>query len=493
MFKALNREHGTERQSKRQRSPYTLDIRTETETTHEASIFENYRYYKELQKEFQAQELDSLRISSRSLDESLLIKLECDEFLKIDELIEDRAITQGLAHVRYKKALREQRRINPRRIMAQCGLFAIPIKTDGVTLGTYAPRLSVTVNRASYSGVQRCNSAYCVHCAAKYRQERMTKISRGLKHAIEHNQASYFLTMTIPRSEDAKQQIQDIQHTWKKVQHRLKRYFDKRGLWFKSVRSLDTTFSLDWKVGTYHNHLHIIIITEQYIKGFKDDLMSMVLGAGAQLNTVKAAQKIMRITDDKGISRYCAKWDGLSKEMLYKEGKIGRMNPYGHTKKSLGWLELLGECERGNSKARTVYRDFITAVKSQKTISFSQNWEHELLIENDEDTIENEELWGVDITPSTWANLYGLREDIATTAYYLVNSHQNRDRNDVALEHLRELLSESAFDSTYRLNMIGGASLTPNPEYNVTVIRDELIDWLALHFPKPLMRTMEAT
>lgn len=482
------REHGTTKK-KKARTPLTINLKTETETNHEQSIFERFRYYSELQKEFKARELDNLGISSRNGGGSVLTELHCEEFERLNELVESRAVTQTLAHARYKSALREQRRINPRRVMAQCGLFAIPIKDEGAVVGVYAPRLSVTVNRANYAGVQRCNSAYCVHCAARYRQERMEKISNGLKAALEAKNPAYFLTLTIPRSNDPKQQIQDIQHIWKLLQHRLKRHCTKHNVWFKSVRSLDTTFNLGWDKGTYHNHLHIILITERAIEGFDKWIIDSALACGAHLGTVQAGQKIKRIVDDNGISRYCAKWDGLSKEMLYKEGKIGRMSPYGETKKSLGWLELLGLCEQNNMRAKQVYKEFLLAVKSQKTISFSRNWEHELPVEENENP-ENEELWGVNITPSTWANLYGLREDIATTAYYLVNSHQNKDRNDAALEHLRELLSESAFDSDYRLNMVAGADLLPNLHYSPEVIRAELVDWLALHYPKAAMHTL---
>ena len=47
------REHGTTTK-KKARTPLTINLKTETETIHEQSIFERFRYYSELQKEFQA-------------------------------------------------------------------------------------------------------------------------------------------------------------------------------------------------------------------------------------------------------------------------------------------------------------------------------------------------------------------------------------------------------------------------------------------------------
>ena len=465
---------------------FDIDCRRDADTQHEVGILERYRYYKDLQAEFS---LDKLDISSRKDSQSILVDLNCQEFERLNELIEDRAITQGRAHQRFKTAIRTQRRLNPRKTMAQCGLYAIPVKEQDCILGTQAPRLSVTVNRASFSGLQRCNSAYCVHCAARYRQERMERIHNGLKASREAGESSYFLTMTIPRSNDAKAQIKGIQYVWKLVQHRLKRYADKHSVTFRTVRALDTTFKLGYGE-TYHNHLHIIVTLTRFIDGFKDALMSMVLESGAHLNTVRQAQKIIAINDDNGISRYCAKWEGLSKEMMYKEGKVGRMSPYGQ-RKSLGWLELLGECERGNRQAIQIYREFILAVKSQKTIAFSRNWLKEA--SETEHIEEMEELWGCDISPATWCNIYGLREDIATTAYYLVNSHKNRERNDRALEELRRLLGESPFDKSYRLSLLDESkALEPNLHYAPQQVRDDVLDWLSLNYPHPLMPTLEA-
>ncbi len=411
-----------------------------------SGILARYSYYDGLRKEHERAALGSNWISSETLTPSLsgVTAVTAD-------LIESRAVSLALAHHRQKTAMSFQRGCNPRPAMQRCGLHLISTKrecalTGSVQMEQQPVSLEVTSQRASFKGVMRCGNAYCVHCAAQYRQERGERIHRGLQHCIDEKLPAYFFTMTMPRCKDAKVQIKSLQRAWKLLQDKLSYALTKAGLHMRFVRSLDTTFALGRGRKTYHNHLHIIIVLSGAYGESWSDFQSLLLekfmhvSMRTGMGSVKAAQDVMPISSSEGISRYVTKWEGLAKEMLFKEGKVARKSPYGD-RKAMGWMELIGAAERGDKQARAVYRDFIEASVGSKTVSFSQNWDHEVLMADEAESLEDAVLWSAEVHPSTWYSMYGIREEVLTAAYYLVNTVKKIERAEKGLAVLRALLT----------------------------------------------------
>lgn len=310
-----------------------------------SGILARYSYYEGLRKEHERSSLDSNCISSESshsLGRASRSSLGGVSSMTAD-LIESRAVSLALAHQRQRTAMRFQRACNPRVAMQRCGLHLIATKrecphTGAVTMDQQPVSLEVTSQRASYKGVMRCGNAYCVHCAAQYRQERGERIHRGLQHCIDEKLPAYFFTMTMPRGDDAKAQIKSLQKAWKMLQDNVSYELKKAGLYMRFVRSLDTTFALNKGRKTYHNHLHIIIVLSGAYGERWSDFQSLLLkhfmaiSWTTGMKSVKAAQDVMPISSSEGISRYVTKWEGLAKEMLFKEGKVARKSPYGDRK-----------------------------------------------------------------------------------------------------------------------------------------------------------------
>lgn len=378
------------------------------------------------------------------------------------------------------KALKVQRDHSPSLSMCKCGLTPI-----GNTQGA---ELIVSNKGARFAGMQTCGSQWCVTCQAQNKEVRKDTINRGLETAKDRGYHRYFMTLTIPRSNDAKQQIEDLQKGWKglqdKISYRLKRQDNE--MYF--VRNHDVTFKISGSE-IFHQHLHIIIILKNEFEPFtefrkrspedtiyflkqgyrfnlKDKLIIesweqflMVTWYDVQKkNNLKCsldAQDVQKVNDDDEssdtLAKYLVKFWSLGHELAcftHKKGKTGKLiNEYG----SIGYMQLLGFIDKGSQKAIEIYRDFLFAVKGLRTMGKSQNWKHlapplELASDHDEEEVK----LSIFVNPVYWHILKRPK---------LINGFAGYDALCIAINQIKHLPNEVL------LEMLRFLHSPPNGQY----------------------------
>ena len=314
----------------------------------------------------------------------------------------------------YYHALKTQRRFSPSKTMRNCGLQVAceqatgeltPIhkKVMGMknkSVGSDGVLCTVSKQGVTVRGVGFCKSPFCVTCMGYTRTKRMDRITKGLRQSRLENLQGYFVTLTIQRTHDIKQQVKDLLYGWKCLLDKVSYRFKKQDIKTYMVRNLDITFRPNQR-DIYHTHLHCIVITSKDLTPFKDrktkieikDIPSFLEHAWVDIQTsknVKASlqgQHIEHIRHDEKLSRYVSKFEGLSKELSnfqHKTGKITKLD-----EKSIGFMELLGFVHKSSDfhdKPVQIYRDFLRAMKNARTVSFSRSWK-----ELEERYIEEEE------------------------------------------------------------------------------------------------------
>jgi len=298
------------------------------------------------------------------------------------------------------KALKTQRRYSPSKTMRNCGLSLVQDQSDmkltpihqkvigmkhkgkGNASGVLC---NVNEHGVSVSGVGFCQSPFCVTCMGYKRTERMQRITDGLRVARDKNMHAYFVTLTIQRTDDIKQQTKDLFYGYKCLLDKIAYRTKKQGIETYHVRNLDITFRVNQK-DVYHTHLHCIFIFDREIEPYKDkktkvditDIPMMIEHAWVDIQTSKnviaslQGQHVEKVQHDEKLSRYVSKFEGLSKELsnfAHKTGKKTKLD-----QKSIGYMELLGHVANENMKCIAVYREFLKAMKNCRTVSFSRNW-----------------------------------------------------------------------------------------------------------------------
>ena len=283
--------------------------------------------------------------------------------------------TNTIALTRYQ-AMSVQRTWAPGKAMQTCGLKPIPHSENDL-------RLTITSKGAKFSGVARCRSQYCLDCAQYAKEQRIEKISNGLTGALLRGHESYFLTLTTKRTANPEEQIEALQSGWKALQDRVSYRLKKQGIKLHFVRGLDVTFRPDIH-NVYHCHLHIIVVIdgkfEPVYKTTKKskrlvyaDVCDMFQQCCVDIQCKKGTvakwegQRMERIDEDRGISRYLCKFDGIANEVSSFHTKEGKGD-------SLGWMQLVGMAHKGDERAQRIYVRFLNAVKGKRTISISRDW-----------------------------------------------------------------------------------------------------------------------
>ena len=333
-----------------------------------------------------------------------------------DEKINSRINTS----LSFYHAMKTQRRYAISKTMRNCGtqiaceqatgeLTAIHRNVLGMknkSVGAGGVLCSVSKEGVTVKGVGFCKSPWCVQCMGYTRTQRMERITNGLRQTRAENLKGYFVTLTIKRTNDIKQQVKDLLYGWKCLLDKMSYRFKKQGITTYMVRNLDITFRPN-QFDIYHTHLHCIVVVSKDLEPFKDrktktivkDIPSFLELAWVDIQTskdVKATlegQHIEEIQTGDKLSRYVSKFEGLSKELAnfqHKEGKKTKLDF-----KSIGFMELLGHVHKAKDfedKHVQIYRKFLKAMKGARTVSFSRNWkelEERYEIENEEE--ENSE------------------------------------------------------------------------------------------------------
>lgn len=290
--------------------------------------------------------------------------------------------------VNYYHALQTQRKYSPHRTMRLCGKGLQYHNESGIVT------CAISENGVSVRGVAFCQSPFCVTCMGYQRTQRRKKIEKGLIQARRHDYPAYFVTLTIERTNDIEKQVKDLFYGWKLLQDRLSYRMKKQGVKVFMVRNLDITFKPE-SHAIFHTHLHCIVILDQEMKPFTDrktkkkitNFSDFLKNSWVAIQTKKnikcslQGQHIEKVENDKKLSRYVSKFEGLACELSYFAHKTGKNNKL--CKKSIGYMELLGFVHKENEKCISVYKQFLLAMHGCRTVAFSRNWNTKEEIEID--------------------------------------------------------------------------------------------------------------
>jgi len=317
------------------------------------------------------------------------------------------------------QAMKTQRKYATSKTMRNCGLtIACDQSTGELTpihkkvmgmknksIGASGVLCKVSKEGVTVKGVGFCQSPFCVTCMGYTRTQRMERITKGLQQARKEDLHAYFVTLTIQRTSDIKQQIKDLLYGWKCLLDKLSYRTKKQGIQTYIVRNLDITFRPKQR-DIYHTHLHCIVIFDKELQPFTDkktktkilDIPMFLEHAWVDIQTsknVKASlqgQHIEKIRHDEKLSRYVSKFEGLSKELANFQHKSGKQTELDLL--SIGFMELLGHVKNEDSTCIRIYREFLRAMKGARTVSFSRSWkmlEQRHIEEEEENTEESED------------------------------------------------------------------------------------------------------
>ena len=274
--------------------------------------------------------------------------------------------------------LKTQRLLSPIKRMVSCNRVPIAVATnEKKNESDIVATINVTKHGHYIEGMTTCDNGYCVHCSQTKKSKRAKKIRDGIKQ-LHHKKGytGFFVTLTMPRSNDLKKQLDHCRLGWRNIQRRL----DRENLEYETVKSYDITFSNVTGHGTYHLHIHSIFM----IQCVNENLINKIIKS-AWLGSVKNAelqcQDIQRIKCRKAIAEYTSKMSGLSYEIFNQSDKTTK------TWKSKSLVELLELAGQNNVWAIKTYVDFIDTMKRKRTLTFSRNWPKEEEEEEEKDTV----------------------------------------------------------------------------------------------------------
>lgn len=325
------------------------------------------------------------------------------------------------------KAMKIQRRFAPSKSMKWCNRKRIPADNRLRDDNTPEPTcLLVDSKGARFTGLQSCDSQWCVSCMANNRQKRIDTINRGIATAHEKDFNVFFLTLTIPRSDDPRDQAHKLQSGWKALQDKLNYRLKKQGNRMFFVRAHDVTFKLRQK-NIYHQHLHNIVVIEKDFQPFtefrrrKPKDMDFIIQNNFELDKkgkvivdtferfmmlvwydvqqkkdtdvsflAQDVQRVGKTEEDRDtLSHYLLKFWSLGNEMACFQHKQGKKGKLVDVYNSIGFMQLLGFVDQGDKQAELIYTEFLKGVKGLRTMGKSRNWK-ELAPDIDEEIIEIE-------------------------------------------------------------------------------------------------------
>jgi hypothetical protein len=320
-----------------------------------------------------------------------------------------------------------QRKLAPSSSMRCCNLIPIDVATRKV-LSDDSEIMSIAIDKQGYrfQGMVTCNNAYCVTCSKVRMTQRAKRIHEGLKE-LKKTYQGYFVTLTMPRSNSIKKQLDLVRLGWKNIQRKLDRAGYKKK--YQTVRGLDLTFSPIAGTGTYHLHIHAIFM----IQSPRDDINELITSAwmGSVKDAQLQSQKIELIKNEKKLSWYVSKMSSIAFELSNGNQKETR------THKSLSLPELMEYTEESPWAVKT-YQDFLLGMKGKKTITFSRGWPK---LEEQEHEERESEIIKIN---KPWYNaIYNKLDDIGIRLWADINrGYQKVD----AISSLRTLLSIDNFE-----------------------------------------------
>ena len=317
-------------------------------------------------------------------------------------LIDKKQTTQvqlntDLLHNDYELLDLVQKKHSPSRAMRLCSVAPIQTGTNPASI-----RMNATAKKASFSGLVTCNNHLCSVCSNKRNkpnQERLAGMISKSLNTTDNDMAIlpdvYFITNTIPRSNDIVKAHKDLKQIFKRLVEELRRL----DIEFHYVRSFDYTFSLSSKRGRFFPHNHSIFFfkpTERY-KHLKQKIPRIIkrlwkrLSRNRGIEISTEAQKIIKVDnkeDVEQLSDYVAKTskgsENLSYEIISKRKKA-------RTNDSFTFFEIMELIAQGDKRFIGIYQEFITFHKGKRTIDWSRDIDHYFETLKIEDPVDMEE------------------------------------------------------------------------------------------------------
>ena len=130
----------------------------------------------------------------------------------------------------------------------------------GWSMGALVTLLGASGGRASWSGVEHCNSIWaCPCCAARIREGRRNEILKAVHQARSRNWRMFFVTFTVPH--DRETPLRDSLKGLTSAFRRIRNYKSLTPFWSAMVGFIKAT---EIQVGSngFHPHLHVLIFTD---------------------------------------------------------------------------------------------------------------------------------------------------------------------------------------------------------------------------------------
>ena len=290
-------------------------------------------------------------------------------------------------HANTRKTVRVQRAYSHSDSMKFCHVTPIQKIAKALTNETSPITLNINEHGVRFGGLASCDNPYCVFCASKRSCERSKRIADALNGSGCGRGEAFFLTFTIPRTDEVDTARAQLKRRWGKFQNKVQYEFRKKlGLKVSFAKSLDVTFNLSSHKKTYHLHYHIVMIVSG--TGHHERVQGLVktwaqsLGDKVDLRVSTSGQwieKIETVNDRSKIAKYVAKMAGLGRELSFNQAKNGRGVD------SIGLVDLMLLAAEKDPMAIKTYRNFLEGMAGARTVDFSRNWNDWITEEEEEE------------------------------------------------------------------------------------------------------------
>ena len=201
----------------------------------------------------------------------------------------------------------------------------------GWSMGALVTLLGASGGRASWSGVEHCNSIWsCPCCAARIREGRRTEILKAVHQARERKWRMFFVTFTVPH--DRETPLRDSLKGLTSAFRRIRNYRGLAPFWSAMVGFIK---AVEVQVGShgFHPHLHVLVMTNgcDLISGdieskLKSSWAQAVVKEGLAKPSEKVGVVVEETLDPESTADYLVKVqeNKLTLEMSRSDLKTGR-------------------------------------------------------------------------------------------------------------------------------------------------------------------------